>query len=80
MVYGRIVKCQISYLRKNRDARDLRNDVRTIISNVHHSVNPLRLDFKSCRIQKCDDASLLGLYSLYSLLSMTFFARALLPW
>ena len=28
---GRIVKCQISYLRRNRDARHLRNDVCTII-------------------------------------------------
>ena len=30
MVYGMIVKCQISYLRGNRKARHLQNDVRTI--------------------------------------------------
>ena len=34
MVYGRIVKCQISYLRRNRDARHLRNDVRTCIDGA----------------------------------------------
>ena len=31
MVYSRIVKCQISYLHRNRDTKHLRNDVRTII-------------------------------------------------
>ena len=50
MAHGRIVKCQISYLRRNRDARHLRNDVRTIIYIYIDSAGVVRTRWGSLRL------------------------------
>ena len=50
MAYGRIVKCQISYLRRNQDARHLRNDVRTIIYIYIDSAGVVQTRWGSLRL------------------------------
>ena len=68
MVYGRIVKCQISYLRRNRDARHLRNDV--IYPDIGGARSQL---FRPAKMK-----SLLLLCAFFSVLSSLAYAQGML--